>query len=88
MDPPSRLLEQGDRQPSAKELAGDIDVQGPAPILRAHLLHWRRRAGNAGIVDQHVQAAQMNCQVAEDSLHVGGNGHVGLGEAHLRKLLE
>ena len=30
----------------------------------------------------------MNCQVAEDSLHVGGNGHVGLGEAHLRKLLE
>ena len=34
-------------------------------------------AGDAGVVDQHVQAAEFALHVGEQALHVFGPGHVG-----------
>jgi hypothetical protein len=49
------------RKPRTVELPGQADVQAAVPVFGIHLLDLRGRPGDAGIVDQHVEAAEF-CQ--------------------------
>ena len=73
----SRLLQHRHGAPGAQELAGQVDVDAAAPVLRVDVLDRGGRAGDAGIVDQHVQAAQAGPDPVEQPVHGGLVGHVG-----------
>ena len=53
-----------------EELAGEVDIDAAPPGRGIDLLDRARRAGDAGIVDQHVEAAERARGLVEQSVHL------------------
>ena len=51
---PRLLLQHRNRAARAQEHAGQVDIDAAAPVGRRDILDRRRRPGDAGIVDQHI----------------------------------
>jgi hypothetical protein len=70
------------------EGAGEGDVEHAAPLLVAHV-HHALLAAQAGVVDQHVDAAQLGFGGVDQGLHLVLDGDVAelavdLGECRFR----
>ena len=55
------------RQFCAKELTGQIDGECAFPVRKLDVFTACRRPGDAGVVDQHVEAAETREDVVEQS---------------------
>ena len=72
-----RLLEHRHGAPRAVEVAVEIDVDRAPPLPRIDVLHFARGAGDAGVVDQHVEPAEPSLHVVEQAVDRGFVGDVG-----------
>ena len=76
MTPACRLLQMRDREPRHVEHGGEIDRDHLVPVVRRIIGDRQRHAGNAGIVDQHVEPAEILDRVRHHALDLGAARHV------------
>ena len=82
--PAARLLRlhHPDRLLGAEKGAGEIDADNGLPLFKAQLLDRNGGGAHAGIVEQHVQAAELVLDLGEDGFHgrrvadIGGRDQV------------
>jgi hypothetical protein len=67
-----------DRKTCAVELAGDVDGEAPVPIGRVDLLDATGRPGDAGVVDEAVEAAERLRGILKQLRDLTPVGDVGL----------
>ena len=65
----------------AEELAGEADVDAAPPVGRVDLLDAAGRPGDAGIVDQRVEAAELRRSLVEQAVDLGLVRDIGLDPA-------
>src|SRR6266849_2759233 len=82
----ARGLDQRHRLARAVEHAVQVDRDAALPVLGADVLDLRRRSGDAGVVHQHVEPAEMALHVLEQALDVADLCHVRYRLADRRKL--
>src|SRR5690606_3959852 len=74
------------RAPGAEILAGDVDLEGAPPVLGGDLLDRGGRPGDAGVVDQDVDAAELLEREVEQAIDRRVVGDVGRDRRDLRQL--
>src|SRR5256884_6763380 len=74
-----RRLDHRHRLARAIEHAVQVHRDAAVPVLRADVLDPGGRSGYAGVVHQHVEAAELALDVAEKAVDVGELRHVGDG---------
>ncbi|BDC28051.1 hypothetical protein NB2BOR_A23420 [Bordetella parapertussis] len=74
---PGRLPQRFEGAPHAQELSPYVDGHGAVPVLDAEIADGRGRPGDPGVVDQHVQSAQLGQGMREPGVDPGFRGHVG-----------
>jgi hypothetical protein len=79
-----RRLEQRHRAARAVEHAVQVDGDRAVPIGDADVLDRRGRPGDPGVVDQHVETAEMRRGCVEHRVHLCRNGDVGNHSADVR----
>jgi hypothetical protein len=62
--------------------AGDVGVDHGVPVLQRHLLRRLGRQRQAGVVDQHGDAAEGRRQLGDHLLHGSGVTHVEGGDVY------
>ena len=77
MLPPPACLDQRHRLARAIEHAVQVDRDAAVPVLGRMSSTLRGRPGDAGVVDQHVQAAETLSHLGEQPLDVRELRHVG-----------
>ncbi len=88
MQPACELLEVRDGEPRHVEHRGQIDGDHLVPVVGRILLDRQRQAGDAGIVDQHVEAAERLDRGRHHALDLGAAGHVAAPRDQARDLLD
>ena len=69
-------LQQRDRVLRAQELPGQVDGERALPVGERDVFARRRRARDAGVVDERVEAAQLGLHGLEEARHGGRVRHV------------
>ena len=69
MAPPPAAFSSGTAR-RAQELAGQVDIDAPAPVGRTDLLYPASRAGNASIVHQHIQPTECRVCLVEQPINL------------------
>ena len=77
MLPAARLLDQRHCAPGAVEHAVQVDSDAAVPVCGREILDLPGRAGDAGVVDEHVQPAECPPDVGEETIDVGDARDVG-----------
>src|SRR5208283_3962950 len=67
----------------AEKLAGETDVDRAPPVGGRDLVDPAGRTGDAGIVDEHIEAAEIFLDLEEQPLDIGLAGDVGAAGAGL-----
>src|SRR5687767_10284537 len=83
----ARLLDERHRLVRAVEHAVEIHRDAALPVLRANVLDLGRRPGYTGVVDEHVEAAEVLLHIGEEPLDVVEPRDVGERLRNVRQLL-
>ena len=76
------MPKQGHSEVCAIKLAIQVDGYRPAPVGRRHRFNGRRWPGDAGVVDQRVETAELLANIPEQTLHLVDLGDVGHAGGH------
>ena len=85
--PAARSLQHRHGKPGAEELPGEADVDAAPPVGRADLVDTAGRSGDAGIVDEGVEPAELSLHHGEERVDVGIHRDVRLTGGNARQLL-
>ena len=71
-----------------RKLLSRFNRHAAPPVFERHVFEQSRRAGNTGVVDQHVQAAQVRQSGGEHGRHRSLVGHVASHTSHRRVVVQ
>ena len=70
------LQEVGDRRPGTQEGAAQVHGDRPVPGVDVELVEATRAAGDAGVVDQHVQLPEVGNGAVDQGCDLFGLGNI------------